>query len=74
MVRTNADRIIGMVAVVIEPFKNNEVGRVVVNGQSWRATSTTFQEFFEGEKVQVEGISGTKVIISKINNEKIIRL
>jgi membrane protein implicated in regulation of membrane protease activity len=74
MVRTNADRIIGMVAVVTEPFKNNEVGRVVVNGQSWRATSTTFQEFFEGEKVQVEGISGTKVIISKINNEKIIRL
>jgi membrane protein implicated in regulation of membrane protease activity len=74
MVRTNADRIIGMVAVVTEPFKNNEVGRVVVNGQSWRATSTSFQEFFEGEKVQVEGISGTKVIISKINNEKIIRL
>lgn len=74
MVRTNADRIIGMVAVVTEPFKNNEVGRVTVNGQSWRATSTSFQEFFEGEKVQVEGISGTKVIISKINNEKIIRL
>ena len=33
-----------------------------------------YEEFFEGEKVQVEGLSGTKVIVSKINNEKIIRL
>jgi len=74
IVRTNADRIIGKVAIVTEPFKNNEVGKVVVNGQSWRATSISFQEFFEGEKVQVEGLSGTKVIVSKINNEKIIRL
>lgn len=74
IIRTNADRIIGMVAVVTEPFKNNEVGKVSVNGQSWRATSTSSLEFFEGEKVQVEGLSGTKVIVSKINNEKIIRL
>ena len=74
IIRTNADRIIGMVAVVTESFKNNEIGKVFVNGQTWRATSTTFQEFFEGEKVQVEGLSGTKVIVSKINNEKIIRL
>ena len=74
IIRTNADRIIGMVAVVTESFKNNEIGKVFVNGQTWRATSTTFQEFFEGEKVQIEGLSGTKVIVSKINNEKIIRL
>lgn len=74
IIRTNADRIIGMVAVVSEPFDNNEVGKVVVNGQVWRATSTNNEAFFEGEKVQVEGISGTKVIVSKINNEKIIIL
>ena len=64
-----------MVAVVSEPFKNNEVGKVTVNGQTWRATSTSSEAFFEGEKVQVEGLSGTKVIVSKIvNNEKIIIL
>jgi len=73
-IRTNADRIIGMVAIVCEPFKNNEVGKVMVNGQTWRATSTSNEAFFEGEKVQVEGLSGTKVIVSKINNEKIIIL
>lgn len=74
IIRTNADRIIGMVAVVSEPFKNCEIGKVVVNGQIWRATSISSEEFVEGEKVQVEGLSGTKVIVSKINNEKIIIL
>ena len=74
VLRTNADRIIGLVAVVSEPFSNGNVGKVIVNGQSWRATSTTNEAFFEGEKVQVEGLSGTKVIVSKINNEKIVIL
>lgn len=73
-VHTNADRIIGMVAVVTENFKDQEVGKVLVNNQTWRAIGTTNDEFFEGEKVQVEGLSGTKVIVSKINNEKIIKL
>ena len=63
-----------MVAVVTENFKDQEVGKVLVNNQTWRAIGTTNDEFFEGEKVQVEGLSGTKVIVSKINNEKIIKL
>ena len=74
IIRTNADRIIGMVAIVSESFKNNEVGKVIVNGQVWRATSTSNEAFFDGEKVQIEGLSGTKVIVSKINNEKIVIL
>lgn len=75
VIRTNADRIIGMVAVVAEPFENGNIGKVTVNGQTWRAVSTTNEHFYEGEKVQIEGLSGTKVIISKIiNNEKIVRL
>lgn len=75
IIRTNADRIIGMVAVVCESFENNGIGKIIVNGQTWRAISTSNEAFFEGEKVQIEGISGTKAIVSKIiNNEKIIRL
>ena len=73
-IHTNADRIIGMVAVVLEPFKESSVGKVMVNGQTWRAIGVTTDEFYEGEKVQIEGLSGTKVIVSKINNEKIIKL
>ena len=73
--RTNADRIIGMVAVVTEAFEDENVGKVVVNGQTWRAIGASNQSFFEGEKVQVEGLTGTKVIVSKIvNNEKIVKL
>lgn len=73
--RTNADRIIGMVGVISEGFKDLEVGKVVVNGQTWRAASTSNEEFVEGEKVQIEGFSGTKAIVSKIENkENIIRL
>lgn len=73
--RTNADRIIGMVAVVVQPFENENVGKVVVNGQTWRAVSVSNESFFEGEKVQVEGLTGAKVIVSKIiNNEKIVKL
>lgn len=74
VIHTNADRIIGMVAIVVEEFKNGEVGKAVVNGQTWRAFSQSNEIFFEGEKVQVEGLSGTKIIVSKINNEKVIKL
>lgn len=75
VIRTNADRVIGMVATVIEPFSNNSIGKVSINGHAWRATSLSNESFFEGEKVQVDGLSGTKVVISKIiNNENIVRL
>lgn len=74
VIHTNADRIIGMVAVVSEGFKNGEIGRAIVNGQTWRAMSQSNEAFFEGEKVQVEGLSGTKIIVSKISNEKVVKL
>ena len=74
VIRTNADRIIGKVAVITEPFKDGNIGKATVNSQTWRAVSSSNEEFFEGEKVQIDGISGTKIIVSKINNEKIIKL
>lgn len=73
-IRTNADRLIGMVATVTEDFSNNEIGKVSVNNQIWRATSMNNESFVEGEKVQIEALSGAKVVVSKIKNEKIIRL
>lgn len=73
--RTNADRIIDMIGIVTEGFKESEVGKITVNGQVWRAASTSNEVFVEGEKVQIEGFSGTKAIVSKIkDDENIIRL
>ena len=73
-IHTNADRVIGMIAVVTVPFKNEEIGQASINGQAWRAVSTSNESFVEGEKVQVDGLTGTKIIVSKINNERIIKL
>lgn len=74
VIHTNADRIIGMVAVVSKEFSNGEVGQAIVNNQTWRATSLSNEKFNEGEKVQVDGLSGTKIIVSKINNERVVNL
>lgn len=74
VIHTNADRLIGMVAIVSEEFKNGEVGKAIVNNQIWRAVSVSNETFYEGEKVQVEGLSGTKIIVSKINNERVVKL
>lgn len=73
-IHTNADRVIGMIAVISKSFEKEEVGQAVVNGQTWRAVSTSNEAFVEGEKVQVDGLTGTKIIVSKINNERIIKL
>ena len=74
VIHTNADRLIGMVAIVSEEFKNGEVGKAIVNNQIWRAVSVSNETFYEGEKVQVEGLSGTKIVVSKINNERVVKL
>ena len=73
-IHTNADRVIGMIAVISKSFEKEEVGQAVVNGQTWRAVSTSNEAFVEGEKDQVDGLTGTKIIVSKINNERIIKL
>ncbi len=74
IIRTNADRILGMTAIVIEPFDNGGIGKISVEGKIWRAMSSSNESFILNEEVKIEGFSGTKVIVSKIiNNEKIIR-
>ena len=73
-IHTNADRLIGMTATVVEPFSNNEIGKVSINDQLWRATSMNNESFAVGEKVIIIAFSGAKLVISKIDNENIIRL
>ena len=73
-IHTNADRLIGMTATVVEPFSNNEIGKVSINDQLWRATSMNNESFDVGEKVIIIAFSGAKLVISKTENENIIRL
>ena len=64
--KTNADRIIGMTAIVTEPINNTEgKGQAKVEGQIWTARSSDNQVIPAGEQVIIESINGVKIIVSK---------
>ena len=65
-VKTNADRIIGMTAIVTEPINNTEgKGQAKVDGQIWTARSSDNKIIPAGEQVTIESINGVKIIVSK---------
>lgn len=67
--KTNADRIIGQTAVVVQRIDTHAPsGQVRVLGQVWTARSTNPEDVFEeGEKVVVQSISGVKAMVSRIS-------
>jgi len=68
-VATNADTVIGLDAVVLEPISNLEAkGQVKVRGQVWSARSADDAMIYgEGEIVRVLSIEGVKLICEKKN-------
>ena len=63
--KTNADRVIGEVAVVLQSINNDcAEGQVSVLGQTWTARSQDGTNIPAGEKVIVQAIEGVKVIVS----------
>lgn len=67
--KTNADRIIGENALVIQKINNeDETGQVKLMGQSWSARSEDNSIIETGEKVVVCSISGVKAIV-QIDNK-----
>ena len=67
IVPTNADALIGMQAVVIEPIDNlHAKGQVRVRGQVWTARSADGDVTFEeGQTVNIVKIEGVKLICSQ---------
>lgn len=68
-VKTNIDALankIARVSVKIDPAQNT--GRVLVNGEDWRAVSVDESVIQVGEKVEVLKVDGSKVIVKKISN------
>jgi len=62
--KTNADRIIGQNAIVIEKIDNsNETGQVKLMGQYWSARSSDNSIIEIGQEVVVCSISGVKAIV-----------
>lgn len=67
--KTNADRLIGDIAVVTEDIDNfKNTGQAKIYGQIWTARAenddTTFNK---GDRVLVKSISGVKLIVSQID-------
>ena len=64
-VKTNADRILGQEAVVLEEIDNlRGIGQVKVGGTIWTARSTQDEPIPKGTLVRVERIEGVKAIVS----------
>ena len=66
---TNADRVIGLTALVTEPISDrNQTGMVKVMGQIWSArTDETTEEIPPDTEVRVLRIEGVKLIVAPLN-------
>lgn len=65
--KTNSDRVIGKVGVVVHKIDNTlEEGRVLVSGLDWSARSEGGEIIEEKEQVIVKRIDGVKVIVERL--------
>lgn len=74
IIKTNADRVIDSIAIVTKEIKNDTIGEVKVESRYWRAIPLNNEVFSVGEKVRVNAISGTKLIVSNIKENEEITL
>lgn len=64
--RTNADRVIGELGIVVEKIDPvNSTGQVKVGGQIWTARSIDDAVIEVNEKVEVKKISGVKLFVKR---------
>ena len=56
-------------AIVTKKIDVDEIGEVKIEGRLWRAINNNGLTFEENEKVLVKAISGTKLIVSKVEEE-----
>ncbi|MBS3740165.1 NfeD family protein [Candidatus Bipolaricaulota bacterium] len=69
--RTGADRLIDEVGTVEEEVNpTTGDGIVVVNGEKWRAESTTGDPIAKGAKVVVKDIEGTSLVVESTKKDK----
>ncbi len=65
-VKTNADKVVGEKGVVIEKIDSgNGTGQVKVGGQVWSAKSIDGQAIAVDEMIEVQEISGVKLIVKR---------
>jgi len=71
---TNADRLIGDIAVVTDDIDNlKATGSVKVNGLEWTARSEDGSKIEKNKKVKINKIDGVKLIVAEIKEESLCR-
>lgn len=70
-VKTNADKLVGMVGVITKSVEPGERGSVKVEYQEWTAVSKNNQAFLEGTKVVISEIIGNKLVVESIEEIEI---
>lgn len=65
-ISTNADRLVGKVAVCTKPIAVGERGEVKIDGKYWLAITNGDKDIELDEKVEVLAIEGVKLIVDKI--------
>jgi len=64
---TNADRLIGRLAVVSEPIDNlRATGALRVDGVEWTARTSGDEPIAEGETVRILEIRGVKAVVERV--------
>ena len=70
-VKTNADRYVGMTAVVTSDINNNlGIGLVNVEGSVWSARSVDGVVIAKGDKVRICEIRGVKLMVAPLGEEE----
>ncbi len=69
-VRTNVDALVGKKARVTAEIDNDEArGTAMVSGQEWTARSADGSRIPRDTMVQIQAVSGVKLIVSKCKEE-----
>lgn len=63
LVNTNADRLIGKIAICTKEIKPGERGEVKIDGQFWTAITSGDDSVLVDEKVEILAIEGVKLIV-----------
>lgn len=69
VIRTNADRMIGMHGVVTTEIPFDGKGEVKVNSQVWTAFSTSKTPIVQGTRVVILDIVGNKLLVDVLKEE-----
>ena len=69
--KTNLDLIVGTKTKLLTPITEDEMGSVKINGVVWSACTENLSQIEKGSFVEVEGVEGNKLIVKKVEEEKL---